>query len=187
MFEKLGRTELWNLCDYLQDMRLLLNIVNEFNQFIPLLDSKVLSEKVLFGLMVYKNYVPEDFAKMYNKAGIVADILEDADEQRKNILAGYDEEISRLQVEIGEAKDNLTKKQIALRKRYLDKAKELTNYSSYNMRIWYSGIDYQFDTVAADPSLFQKVKDGSVNVFRLNNSNTIPIPSLRKLTRILLV
>lgn len=183
MFEKLGRTELWNLCDYLQDMRLLLNIVNEFNQFIPLLDSKVLSEKVLFGLMVYKNYVPEDFAKMYNKAGIVADILEDADEQRKNILAGYDEEISRLQVEIGEAKYNLTKKQIALRKRYLDKAKELTNYSSYNMRIWHSGIDYQFDTVAADPSLFQKVKDGSVNVFRLNNSNTIPIPSFEEVDK----
>ena len=37
IFNKLGRTELWNLCDYLQDMRLLLNIVNEFNQFILLL------------------------------------------------------------------------------------------------------------------------------------------------------
>ena len=183
MFEKLGRTELWNLCDYLQDMRLLLNIVNEFNQFILLLDSKVLSEKVLFGLMVYKNYVPEDFAKMYNKAGIVADILENASEHRKIILAGYDEEISRLQVEIEEAKDNLTKKQIALRKHYLDKAKELTNYSSNDMRIRYSGNDYQFDAAAADPSLFQKVKDGSVNKFRFNNSILIPIPSFEEVDK----
>lgn len=176
-FETLGRTELWNLCDYLQDMRLLLNIVNEFNQFILLLDSNVMSEKVLFGLIVYKNYVPDDFAKMYNRAGVVADILEDADEQRKKILAGYDEEILGLQVKIEEEKDNLTKKQIALRRRYLDKAKELTNYSSYDMRIRYGGIDYQFDAVAEDPSVFQQVRDGNANTFRLNNSSSTTIPS----------
>jgi hypothetical protein len=176
-FEKLGRTELWNLCDYLQDMRLLLNIVNEYNQFVMLLDSNVMSEKVLFGLIVYKNYVPDDFAKMYNKAGVVAGILEDADKQRKKILAGYDEEIAGLQVKIGEAKDNLKKKQIALRKRYLDKAKELTNYSSYDMRVRYGGIDYQFGAVAENPSVFQQVRDGNANTFRFNNSNSIPIPS----------
>ncbi len=178
MFEKLGRTELWNLCDYLQDMRLLLNIVNEFNQFILLLDPKVMSEKILFGLIVYKNYVPDDFAKMYNKAGVVAGILEDADKQRTNILAGYDNEITGLQVKIVEAKDSLTKKQIALRKRYLDKAKELTNYSSYDMRIRYGGIDYQFDAVAENPSVFQQVRDGNVNTFRFSNTNsTTTIPS----------
>lgn len=176
-FEKLGRTELWNLCDYLQDMRLLLNIVNEFNQFILLLDPKVMSEKILFGLIVYKNYVPYDFAKMYNKAGVVADILEDADSQRMKILSGYDEEIAGLQVKIGEAKDNLKKKQVALRKLYLDKAKELTNYSSYDMRVRYGGIDYQFDAVAENPSVFQQVREGNANTFRFNNSNSTTIPS----------
>lgn len=175
-FERLGRTELWNLCDYLQDMRLLLNIVNEFNQFSLLLDSKVMSEKVLFGLIVYKNYVPDDFAKMYNKAGVVAIVLEDAIERRKKIIAGYNEEIEELSAKIKEEKDNLIQKQIALRKRYLDKAKELTNYSSYDLRVRYNGNDYQFDAVAANPSVFQKVKDGSVNTFRFNNSNSIPIP-----------
>ena len=175
-FDKLGRTELWNLCDYLQDMRLLLNIVNEFNQFILLLDSNVMSEKVLFGLIVYKNYVPDDFAKMYNKAGVVASVLENATEQRKKIIAGYDEEIVELRAKIKEEKENLTQKQIALRKRYLDKAKELTGYSSYDLRVRYNGSDYQFDAVAANPSVFQKVKDGSANTFRFNNSNSTPIP-----------
>ena len=176
-FDKLGRTELWNLCDYLQDMRLLLNIVNEFNQFILLLDSNVMSEKVLFGLIVYKNYVPDDFAKMYNKAGVVASVLEDATEQRKKIIAGYDEEIAELRATIKQEKDNLSQKQIALRKRYLDKAKELTSYSSYDLRVRYNGNDYQFDAVAANPSVFQKVKEGSANTFRFNNSNSTPIPS----------
>lgn len=182
-FEKLGRTELWNLCDYLQDMRLLLNIVNEFNQFILLLDPKVMTEKVLFGLIVYKNYVPDDFAKMYNKAGVVANVLEDADEQRKAVLAGYDEEIAGLQVKIGETKDNLTKKQVALRKRYLDKAKELTNYSSYDMRVRYGGIDYQFDAVAENPLVFQQVREGNINTFRFNNSSSTPIPSFEEVER----
>lgn len=179
-FEKLGRTELWNLCDYLQDMRLLLNIVNEFNQFILLLDPKVMSEKVLFGLIVYKNYVPDDFAKMYNKAGVVANILEDATEQRKKIIIGHDEGIAQLKAKIKEEKENLIQKQVALRKRYLDKAKELTSYSSYDLRVRYNGLDYQFDAVAANPSVFQKVKDGSANTFRFNNSNSTPIPSFEE-------
>ena len=176
-FDKLGRTELWNLCDYLQDMRLLLNIVNEFNQFILLLDSNVMSEKVLFGLIVYKNYVPDDFAKMYNKAGVVASVLEDATEQRKKIIAGYDEEIAELRAKIKEEEENLSQKQIALRKRYLDKAKDLTSYSSYDLKVRYNGNDYQFDAVAANPAVFQRVKDGSANTFRFNNSNSTPIPS----------
>jgi hypothetical protein len=176
-FDKLGRTELWNLCDYLQDMRLLLNIVNEFNQFILLLDSKVMNEKVLFGLIVYKNYIPDDFAKMYNKAGIVAGILEDSDEQRKRIIAGYDEEIVKQRVKIKEENDNLTQKQIALRERYLDKAKELTGYSSYDLKVRINGNDYQFDAVAAQPSLFQKVREGSADSFRFNNSISARIPS----------
>lgn len=178
-FKKLGRTELWNLCDYLQDMRLLLNIVNEFNHFNLLLDpdSKVMSEKVLFGLVVYKNYVPDDFAKLYNKGGVMAGILEDADEVRKTIIAGYDEKIDQLRKEIEEEKNDLTQKQTALRKRYLDKAKDLSGYSSYNLRVRYNGINYQIDTIAADPSLFQKVRDGSIDSFWINSSNTVPIPS----------
>lgn len=179
-FNKLGRTELWNLCDYLQDMRLLLNIVNEFNHFILLLDPKVMSEKVLFGLIVYKNYVPDDFAKMYNKAGVVANILEDVAGQREKIIAGYDEDIAQLRAKIKEEKENLTQKQIALRKRYLDKAKELTSYSSYDLRVRYNGIDYQFDAVSANPSVFQKVKDGSATTFWLNNSVSISIPSFEE-------
>lgn len=182
-FEKLGRTELWNLCDYLQDMRLLLNIVNEFNQFIPLLDNKVMSEKVLFGLIVYKNYVPDDFAKMYNKSGVVAGILEDADVQRKKIIDGYYNEIAQIRLKIKEENDNLTQKQITLRKRYLEKAKELTNYSPYDMRVRYGGIDYQFDAVATNPSVFQKVKDGSANIFRTHNSTTTPIPSFEEVDK----
>ena len=178
-FDKLGRTELWNLCDYLQDMRLLLNIVNEFNHFNLLLDpdSKVMSEKVLFGLIVYKNYVPDDFAKLYNKAGIMADILEDADEVRKTIIAGYDEKIDELRKAIEEQKKDLSQKQTALRKRYLDKAKELSSYPTYNLRIKYDGVDYQLEKVAEDSSLFQKMKDGSVNTFVVNNVGSTPIPS----------
>lgn len=182
-FDKLGRSELWNLCDYFQDMRLLLNIVNEFNQFVLLLDPKVMSEKILFGLVVYKNYVPDDFAKLYNKAGVLADILENADKIREQIIAGYDEDMVRLRDRIEEEKVHLSQKQTALRKSYLDKAKELSSYPSYDLRVRYSGIDYQFDTIAASPSLFQKVRDGSASVFKVNNSNSTPIPSFEEIDK----
>jgi hypothetical protein len=86
LFDKLGGNELLNLCDYLQDMRILLNIVNEFNQFSSLLDRSVMKDKILFGLVVYKNYVPSDFAAMYNRSGIVARILDKADLCRDAII-----------------------------------------------------------------------------------------------------
>lgn len=177
LFENLGRTELRNLCDYLQDMRLLLNIVNEFNHFYLLLDRNVMSEKILFGLIVYKNYLPWDFSLMYNKAGIIAGIIENADEERTNIIDGLDQEIAQLRISIETEKKNLKKRQIILREKYLNKAKELSSYSSSTLMIRIGNASYPFEKVAEEQTLFQKVREGNAN-FVINNSSNIVIPAI---------
>lgn len=176
LFERLGQTELTNLCDYLQDMRLLLNIVNEFNQFVPLIDSNVLSVKVLFGLIVYKNYVPSDFSLMYNKSGVAAEAIERADENRMHIIKDYDNEIERHRKAMDSARDEYEKQVIALRKLYLDKGKELSDYPTYNLSIRIDKDRYLFDRVAEDASLFKKVREGQARFF-INNGAVTNIPS----------
>lgn len=175
ILDKLGRNELWNLCDYFQDMRLLLNIVNEFNQFVPLLDRSVMTEKILFGLIVYKNYVPSDFSKMYNKEGVVAGIIENADKFRQDIIDGKQKEIQGLRESVAAIKDEQNGKEVELRKSLLDKGSSLTNYSNPNFKIRINDEPYLFDSVAKNPELFEKVKTGQA--YFLLNTTLVPIPS----------
>lgn len=176
MLEKLGRKELLNLCDYFQDMRLLLNIVNEFNQFVPLLDTSALSEKNLFGLIVYKNYVPSDFSKMYNKSGVVATAIEKADETRENILNDIEKRISNHQASITAIREEYEKKEIELRKSYLEKGKALSTYSTSILNIRIGNDTYLFDSVAENASLFRKVREG-VARYVINGGSLVNIPS----------
>ena len=176
LFELLGRNELLILCEYLQDMRLLLNIVNEFNQFVPFLDRSVMTDKILFGIVVYKNYAPSDFSKMYNKTGVVAGILERTDSCREAILKNKTVEIEQLKEEIKKNEEERDKRLYELRLQYLEKAKMLSSYPSNNLKVKIGENYFVFETIAKDPALFRKVREGQA-VFYVNNSVAATIPS----------
>lgn len=176
LFDKLGGNELLNLCDYLQDMRILLNIVNEFNQFSPLLDRSLMKDKILFGIVVYKNYVPSDFAAMYNKSGIVARVLDNADFYRDAIIKEKKEENEKLNKEIDGLRNERDGKLVGLRRDYLEKGKALSSYPSYNLKIKIDNISYLFETVAEDAGLFNKIREGKAS-YIINSSTSSPIPS----------
>lgn len=176
LLDKLGGNELLNLCDYIQDMRLLLNIVNEFNQFVPMLDTSVMSERILFGLIVYKNYVPSDFSLMYNKAGVVATVIENADKFRKDLIDDKELVVQELEDEISKIKDEQNDRIIQLRMSLLEKGRELSDYSNSNLRIYIDGELHSFDGVAKSQSLFEKVRKGEAN-FIINGGARTNIPS----------
>lgn len=176
LFDKLGGNELLNLCDYLQDMRILLNIVNEFNQFSPLLDRSVMKDKILFGIVVYKNYIPSDFSAMYNRAGVVAKILDNADSCRDDIIREKKQENEKLSKEIDDVKKERDEKLVELRRNYLEKGKALSVYSSHDLKINIDNIPYLFDTVAKDAVLFNKIREGKAN-YIINAHTPYPIPS----------
>ncbi len=159
LFEKLGQNELLVLCDYLYDMRLLLNVVNEFNQFIPLLvDAKEMSEKVLLGLVVYKNYIPSDFSKMYNRQGVVANAIENAGNYRKEIIRQKQNDIMSYSQGIEKLKADLKTKIISIRKSYLEGGASLMGFRVSSIRV--DGKDYLIDRVAEDVRLFDLFRRG---------------------------
>lgn len=158
LFNRLGKNELRNLCDYLQDMRLLLNIVNEFNQFVPLLDTSVMSEKILFGLIVYKNYVPSDFSLMYNRDGVVARVIEGVDEIRPAIIHDKKLVVQTLLKEINSIQEEHMDAVVQLRNSLLDKGIEFSNNTKSNLKISIDGKPYLIDAVAKSSLLFDKVR-----------------------------
>lgn len=67
---------LLDISPFINDMRLLDNIVNEFKLYkLKLFDSKMDDEK-LFSMIVYKNMCPKDFSLLQNNKGIIYEAIQ---------------------------------------------------------------------------------------------------------------
>ena len=68
----ISRDFIYAITLYIDDMRMLKNIYNEFVIYKDKLSDLELNMTNLFGFIVYKNIFPSDFAKLHNKDGMVA-------------------------------------------------------------------------------------------------------------------
>ena len=70
---------LTDMAFFIQDMRILINIVNEYAQYHAMLSASnvglSLDKTKLLAMIVYKNYYPEDFAKLHRRDGKVYKVL----------------------------------------------------------------------------------------------------------------
>ena len=66
----LSKEVIENIAFFIDDMRLLKNIVNEYAQYKEKLD-KNLDQNKLLAMIVYKNYYPKDFADLHKGEGII--------------------------------------------------------------------------------------------------------------------
>lgn len=69
--ERLDQDFLKEVSIYIDDMRLLNNIVNEMNLYYNVLFSGHLKPTKLLALIIYKNVYPEDFSKLHENRGLV--------------------------------------------------------------------------------------------------------------------
>ena len=63
--------DLADMAFFIQDMRILINIANEFSQYRQklLLNSQKLNMTKMLAMIVYKNYFPKDFAQLHRREG----------------------------------------------------------------------------------------------------------------------
>lgn len=66
---------------FIDDMRILINIVNEYEQYRERLDSdkNKLEPKKLLAAIVYKNYYPKDFSELHNQKGKIYKCIQKKD------------------------------------------------------------------------------------------------------------
>lgn len=82
----LSKQFIYRISIYINDMRLLKNILNEFFVYKEVLNSKILkldSEKI-FSLVLLKNVYPRDFEMLQRKSGIIFNIFKNLDEKIKH-------------------------------------------------------------------------------------------------------
>ncbi|WP_375723259.1 hypothetical protein LXN10_12135 [Arcobacter sp. KX21116] len=91
-----------DICLYIDNMRLLKNIFNEFIIYNEKLESDILEKEKLFSMIVYKNLYPDDFSKLSNKQGLVYDVLSKKNEIINSKITSLDEKINYIKEKLDE-------------------------------------------------------------------------------------
>lgn len=149
--------DLADMAFFIQDMRILTNIVNEFSQYKEKLTEKgqKLNLTKLLAMIVYKNYHPKDFALLHKRAGKIYSCI-----QAKSLFIQMvlDERIPALKNALDRDyklyEENKHLKESELRLIYLYKVRDLINDNIINFRI--NDKNYSFEQIANDEGLFNE-------------------------------
>lgn len=170
-----------NITLYIDDMRLLNSIINEFNIYSQQINVKY-DDKKLFAIILYKNLFPEDFSKLQNNDGILYKIINNKEENLKNILSDLQNKYNLLQTEIEKLNNEYNVKNIDDFKRivwtYI--TQRYSGYSNYYINnVRHSSIDSFLEDTSINTT--EKLRNISVRVNGYNEQNiTDIIPNLEK-------
>ena len=139
---------------FLYDMRLLKNIANEYVQYRGKLSAGISSEKLL-GMIVYKNFYPQDFADLHDCKGMVYKLLN----LKETFVAAKIEELEEENKRKRELQESHQKerhlKETELRRIYLEGYREQLISTMQHIRIGDS--NYSIKDIAANEKLFEKL------------------------------
>lgn len=112
--EKLDKNFLYKISLYIDDMRLLKNIINEFAVYSHVLHMKELklSHNKLFALIVLKNIFPKEFDELQEDRGYVYNIINSKEELIGYVKSDLETKIKEIDTNISEKEDIIKSKKI---------------------------------------------------------------------------
>ena len=119
--DRLDRQFLREVSRYLNDLRLIQNIFNEYAIYAANLETdgdNDLNATKLLAVLIYKNVFPKDFEALHRGSGNLAQILDRHDEFIAHGEAGYRAQIERLEDEIDVAERQIPSDVLELRRIY---------------------------------------------------------------------
>lgn len=96
---------------FIDDMRLLYNIINEYNIYSQLITQYNSDAKGLLAMVAYKNLYPEDFALLSQNKGLISEIITNKKEYIKREISRKEKQIEKIQSQIVEI-ENINKVEI---------------------------------------------------------------------------
>lgn len=149
--------DLSEMAFFIQDMRILKNIANEYTQYHNLLckDNKYLDRTKLLAMIVYKNYHPQDFAMLHRRQGKVYECLS----KKTHFINLALKKVEKKKAELAEIKqrkeDNLHLQEGDLRTLLLDKLRDKLPEKFYKVRV--ENEYHTLSEVATNPTLFEEL------------------------------
>lgn len=89
---------------YIDDMRLLKNVYNEFNIYYENLKYTEIKSNKLFGIILYKNLFPKDFCSLQLNQGFIYNLFSQKENIQKNEIEKIKEDIKKLEQKLEEQK-----------------------------------------------------------------------------------
>lgn len=149
--------DLAEMAFFIQDMRILKNIANEYAQYCNLLckDNKNLDRTNLLAMIVYKNYHPQDFAMLHRRQGKVYECLN----QKKKFIELALKKLENEKVKLADLKKrkehNLHLQEHDLRILLLDKLRSKLPIPFSKINI--AGEYHAIAEIATSSSLFEEL------------------------------
>ena len=102
-YDSLDKTFLFNISLYLDDMRLINNICNEYLTYKETLSKLQLEREKIFSMVVYKNIFPKDFSLLQKNQGYLFELLNSKEIALKNRREELNSKIKELEKKIEKA------------------------------------------------------------------------------------
>lgn len=104
-YDNLDKTFLFNISLYLDDMRLINNVCNEYLTYKETLNTLQLDYEKLFSMVVYKNIFPKDFSLLQRNQGYLFELLNSKEIALKNRREELNSKIKELKKRIEKAEE----------------------------------------------------------------------------------
>ncbi|GAA6154495.1 hypothetical protein [Pseudoteredinibacter isoporae] len=119
--KRLDRQFLREVSRYLNDLRLINNIFNEYTVYVKSLEKdedNVLNPNKLLAILIYKNMLPNDFEELHREKGNLAQILKQHETLISSAETRYKSQISELEQKISDAEKQVPSDLEELRRIY---------------------------------------------------------------------
>ena len=147
---------------YIKEMRVLKNILNEFDIIRNKLNREELKPLKLFAFIVYKNICPDDFAKLYIDASFINDIFFRKNRWKQVLIDDKLQKVNALKDKIQKKKSLALKNIRELRLLYLGKYYEIASNTNRPIAgLYLNGQAYSKSEMTSDEcfNLFRNQKD----------------------------
>lgn len=176
--DDIADADLSEMAFFIQDMRILTNIVNEYKQYRDKLcehNGQKLDYTKLLAMIVYKNYYPQDFAQLHRREGKVYSCIS----QKRIFVDMAIKAIIKAEKEIKEQEEQAIKSShisiCELRLLFLYKIQLACNsiFESFNI----DGQYYNAEGIANNDELFSKILDADSISYRYYNNRSYSNPN----------
>ena len=164
--------DLSEMAFFIQDMRILTNIVNEYQQYRDRLcnrNGQKLNKTKLLAMIVYKNYHPQDFAELHCRQGKVYRCIS----KKREFISEALKEIESRKKELSEKEqiflNNLHLQESDLRRLFLFRLRSKTNDKMCQIQI--DGHYYTYDKIAESSDLFNKLLSNKTMTYQYYDNN----------------
>ena len=180
-YTRLDKTFLFNISLYLDDMRLINNICNEYLTYKETLSKLPLEREKIFSMVVYKNIFPKDFSLLQRNQGYLYELLNSKEIALENLREELNNKKNALERKIENAEEEHLNDEVELYGTILKipSGRKIIKVNGKFEKDFSTRYDYIKELIAGDSEIysFDSYHDAEYNQYKRNEDIDSLFPS----------